>query len=293
LKILLTGHTGFIGTSIVQRFSYDYAFVVTSPNSHQRVNVLDKKDFESLERVDSIIHLAAKTSISDSICNSYEVYNTNFTGTLNILDYAVTMGIKNIINLSTYIYGNPRYLPIDESHPVNPHSPYNKSKFIAEQLCEFYSNDKGINIVTLRPFYVYGPSQKSSFVTIGIQKTFRNEIMRLSKRGTRRDFLYIDDFLDLINKILIDFPEGYNVYNVGYGESYSLEDILRIIEDITGKKVHIEYDLDIRPNDVSQMVANIEKVKERFGWQPKIDIREGMKSTIDRYLKEGLGAKLY
>lgn len=286
MKILLTGHTGFIGTSIVQRFSYDYAFVTKSPISHQRVNVLDKKDIESLEGVDSIIHLAAKTSISESICNSYDVYNTNFIGTLNVLDYAVRNGVKNIINLSTYIYGNPIYLPIDEVHPVNPHSPYNKSKLIAEQLCENYSKDNSINIVTLRPFYVYGPTQKRSFIKIGIQKAYENEIIRLSNRGTSRDFLYINDFLDLINKILVDFPKGYNVYNVGYGESYSLEDILRIIEDISGKKVNTKYDSDMRPNDVSKMVANIEKVKNRFGWQPNTDIRKGMKLTIDRYLKE-------
>ncbi|MGD9672516.1 MAG: NAD-dependent epimerase/dehydratase family protein [Candidatus Nitrosocosmicus sp.] len=285
MKILLTGHTGFIGTNLINKFSPSYSFVTLNPVNQARINILNKDELNDLEEVDAIIHLAAKTSISNSIANPYEVYYTNMVGTLNVLDYAVNKDVKNIINLSTFVYGIPKYMPIDEGHPVNPHAPYNKSKIISEKLCEYYSKGNGLNIVTLRPFNIYGPKQKSSFISIAIQKMFRHEPVKLSKPGTQRDFLYIDDFLDLIAKILNEFPKGYNVYNVGYGQSFSLEKIIEILETITNIKINTEYDSSIRLNDIIEMRADTEKVKKRFNWEPKTSIQEGLALTIDEYSK--------
>lgn len=286
MKILVTGSTGFIGTSMTGNFARNYSFVTLNPIDHSRINVLNREELNDLEKVETIIHLAAKTSISNSITNPYEVYYTNVLGTLNILDYAIRKGVKNIINLSTFVYGNPKYLPIDENHPVDPHSPYNKSKLISEALCEFYSKDNDLNIVTLRPFNIYGPNQKSSFITIAIQNVLRNNLVKLSRQGTQRDFLFIDDFLELIDKILSDFPKGYSVYNVGFGKSYSLENIVEMIETIANIKATIDYDSNIRPNDIIEMVADIGKVKKQFDWEPKTSIREGLTLTIKSYSKD-------
>jgi UDP-glucose 4-epimerase len=285
MKILLTGHTGFIGTNLINKFSPRYSFVTLNPVNQARINILNKEELNGLETVDAIIHLAAKTSISNSIANPHEVYYTNIVGTLNILDYAVNKEVKRIINISTFVYGNSKYLPIDEVHPVDPHTPYNKSKIISEKLCEYYSKDNGLNIVTLRPFNIYGPKQKSSFISIAIQQMLRHETVKLSKHDTRRDFLFVDDFLDLIAKILNDFPQGYNVYNVGYGKSYSLENVVKILETITNNKVNIEYDQNIRLNDITEIVADIDKVKKRFNWEPKTSLNEGLTLTIDEYVK--------
>ena len=283
MKILVTGHTGFIGTNLVKKLQNDHTVLPTNKNNGRRINVLEKSQLLDIDDVDAVIHLASKTSVSDSISNPYDTYYTNMVGTLNILDYAVKRKIKNIINISTYTYGNPKYIPIDENHPLSPHSPYNKSKLISEKLCEYYSEDYKLNIVTLRPFYIYGPSNNSSFVSSAIRKVINNEKVILSKKNTRRDFLFVDDFVNLVHKILLNFPEGYNVYNVGYGKSYSLEDILRVIESIINKKISIEYDSSFRPNDVVEMVADIGKVMKEFEWRPIIDIDEGLRLTIDRY----------
>jgi UDP-glucose 4-epimerase len=285
MKILLTGYSGFIGTNLISKFSNSYYFVTLNPINQTRIDILKKDELNDLEEVDAIIHLAAKTSISNSISNPYEVYYTNIVGTLNVLDYAVKKDVKNIINLSTFVYGIPKYMPIDEVHPVNPHAPYNKSKIISEKLCEYYSKDNDLNIVTLRPFNIYGPKQKSSFISIAIQKMFRHELVKLSKPGTQRDFLYIDDFLDLIAKILIDFPKGYNVYNVGYGQSFRLEKIIEILETITNIKINTEYDSSIRLDDIIEMRADIDKVKKKFNWEPKTCLKEGLALTIDEYSK--------
>ncbi len=253
-------------------------------NEKKSINVLEKDQFQNIENVDAIIHLAAKTSTINSINNPYETYYTNIGGTLNLLDFAREREIKKIINISTYVYGKPIYLPIDEKHPINPHTPYNKSKIISENLCKYYSQDYGINIVTLRPFYIYGPlSSTLSFIPSIIQQINKNGNVFLSQENTKRDFLFIDDFINLILKILNKFPNGYNVYNVGYGKSNSLEEIIKIIEKIMNIKTNIHYDKSIRPNDILEMVADITQVTKSFDWKPQIELEEGIRITLKNY----------
>lgn len=282
MKVLITGHTGLVGTSLVKKLQSDYTIVTNNVSNGKRINVLEKNQLEGLDELDAIIHLASKTSIPDSISNPYDTYYTNLVGTLNILNCAKKNNIKKIIYVSTYLYGNPIYIPIDENHPLDPHSPYNKSKLIAEELCKYYSEDYDLDIVTLRPCNIYGPFYNSSFLSSAISKAIKNEKITLSNRNTRRDFLFVDDFVNLIHKILVNFPKCYNVFNVGYGKSYSLEEILTFIERIINKKISVKYDYSLRPNDIVEMVADISKVKREFGWKPTIDINEGLRLTIDK-----------
>jgi UDP-glucose 4-epimerase len=285
LKVFVTGDKGFIGTNLTKKFQDKrISYTDYQNNEKKRINILERDQFQYIENVDAIIHLAAKTSITNSINNPYETYHTNISGTLNILDFARDRKIKKIINISTYVYGKPVYLPIDEKHPINPHTPYNKSKVISENLCKYYSQDYGINIVTLRPFYIYGPiSNPLSFISSIITQIKKNGKVFLSHEGTRRDFLFIDDFTNLLLKILNNFPKGYNVYNVGYGKSHSLEDIIKIIEKILNLKIHIQYDKSIRPNDIAEMVADITKVTKSFDWKPQTSIEEGLRLILKSY----------
>ena len=122
-----------------------------------------------------------------------------------------------------------------------------------------------------------------SFIPSIIQQINKNGNVYLSQENTKRDFLFIDDFINLILKILNKFPEGYNVYNVGYGKSNSLEEIIKIIENITGIKINILYDKSIRPNDIIEMVADITRVTKSFDWKPQIDIEEGLRLTLKNF----------
>jgi UDP-glucose 4-epimerase len=283
----VTGNTGFIGNYLMKKLKNYPAIDTLNKFSNQRIDILNKDQLLDLKRVDSIVHLAAKTSIPNSLSTPYDTYYTNFVGTLNILNYALKKKIKNIINISTYVYGEPQYIPIDENHPTNPHTPYNKSKLLSEKLCEYYSEDFGINIVTLRPFSIYGPSNNSSFIPTVVKKVLRHEKVVLSKKNTRRDFLFVDDFCTLLYKILLDFPNGYNLYNVGFGRSYSLEEIIKKISKLTNENIDIQYDPSIRPNDILEMVADISKVEEKFKWKPVIKIEEGLKITINTIVNQG------
>jgi len=282
LKIFVTGDKGFIGSSLTKTFQNKD--IIVNEYQNKRINILEKEQLQHIEKVDTIIHLAAKTSATSSMNNPYETYYTNICGTLNILDFARKRKVKRIINISTYVYGKPLYLPIDERHPTNPHTPYNKSKIISENLCEYYSHDYGINIVTLRPFYIYGPlSNSHSFIPIMIRQIKKNGRVFLSQENTKRDFLFIDDFKSLILRILNNFPEGYNVYNVGYGKSIDLEEIIKIIEKILNREINVHYDISIRPNDVLEMVADITRVTNAFDWKPQTDIEKGLRFTLENF----------
>jgi len=281
LRVFVTGDSGFVGINLTRILKDKFDLLNCSANRGKRIDVLDREELIKQGKSDLIIHLASKTSIPDSFLNPYETYYTNVVGTLNILEFAREMKITNIINISTYIYGKPVYFPIDEKHPVKPHSPYTKSKLIAEKLCESYSEDYGIDIVTLRPFYIYGPyPNQHSFIASIINQIKMNQTVTLSGRNTKRDFLFIDDFIDLILKIISKFPNGYNAYNVGYGKSNSLEKVVEIIQKLLSININVEYNKDIRPNDIQNMIADISKLEKMYGWKPKTDLKNGLRKTL-------------
>jgi nucleoside-diphosphate-sugar epimerase len=290
-KVLVSGARGFIGGHLckyLREKGIDLIEQYDSPGD--QAITLDITDMSRLlsikEPVGAVIHLAAKTSISSSMNFPRDIFYTNLVGTLNLLEFARQKKVPKFINISTYVYGQPHYLPIDESHPVYPHSPYNESKLLAEQLCQYYSHDFGMNIVTLRPFYVYGPYPRpNSFIyCILDQVTKKNGNVVLSGELTKRDFLFIDDFLYLLEKILNRFPTKYEIYNVGYGKSYLLSEVSQILAKLVNKTICISYDNQMRPGDITDMVADVSKISKHFDWRPAISLEEGLNRTLENYL---------
>ncbi|MBC8157318.1 NAD-dependent epimerase/dehydratase family protein [Armatimonadetes bacterium] len=135
-------------------------------------------------------------------------------------------------------------------------------------------------MVTLRPFYVYGPNSRNrSLIPSIIKQIKKNGKVKLSGKKVKRDFLFVTDFVNLIEKILQDFPKGYNIYNVGYGKSYSLNQVAERLGRLFGMKIEIEFSKVTRP-DVSDMVADIRKVSKEFNWKPTIDIKKGLQLIV-------------
>jgi UDP-glucose 4-epimerase len=285
-NVLVTGTAGFVGSHLCRKFQeIGISVVGRSTDDKNKLDVTDINRINSIDNsaVEAVVHLAAKTSVDSALKDPFQAYFTNILGTLNVLEFCRLRNIKKFIFMSSYVYGQPKYLPIDEKHPINPHSPYHKSKLIAEQLCKNYSLDFGIDVVTLRPFLLYGPDVKPyMFISTVIQQINNNGNVFLSGKHTRRDFLFISDFLELITNILNQFPKGYNLYNVGYGESHDLEEVTRILAQLLNKNVTIKYNDQIRPGDVTNMIADISKVSNAFHWKPRIGIHEGLKITIQK-----------
>jgi UDP-glucose 4-epimerase len=282
-KVLVTGAKGFIGSHLLRRLTETGNVVVSTTSKNQtRLDITDMNDLQCIEEVEAIVHLAAKSSDAYSNERPYETYYTNVFGTLNLLELCKQKNIQKFVFISTYAYGQPKYLPIDERHQLDPHTPYRRSKLLAEQLCESYSNVFGINIVTLRPFYVYGPGARNySFISSAIQQIKMNRKVVLSGEHTTRDLLFIDDFIKLLEAILNKFPGGYNVYNVGSGINYTLKEVSQMLAQMLNEKITIEYNYEMRPNDITNMIADISKVSNAFNWKPSIDLQIGLRSTVE------------
>lgn len=290
-KIFVSGSSGFVGSHVCKYLLKKGKEVVNNDRSVNGIGkLLDVTNLDSLlsveDEVDAIVHLAAKTSIKNSFNSPHDVYCTNLLGTLNLLEFSRQRKIPRFIYISTYVYGQPKYLPIDEKHPIDPHSPYTKSKLLAEQLCRYYSDDFGVDVITLRPFYLYGPNPKpGSFIFCVLEQIKKDQgKVTLSGELTKRDFLFIDDFSILLERMLDKFPKGYNVYNVGYGKSYTLTQVTQIISRLLDKKVTINYDNKMRPGDVTDMVADITKVGSEFNWRPLISLEQGLDYTVKQDL---------
>jgi len=274
-SILVTGSTGFIGKKIIEKLPKSNV-LIDSENS-KRIDLRNIEDVMKIDSVDTVIHLGGKTPSKELKWNDY--FDNNVSGTLNILEYCIKKKIKKLIYVSSYIYGNPKYCPIDENHPINPHNNYTASKFLGEQLCEFYSNNSDLNVIILRPFNIFGTSMNEGFLLTNIVNSIKcGKKITIVNRNSKRDFLYIDDFIDLILKIK-DCNFKFEIFNVGTGISYSFDEILKKIEGLSSKKINVEYieDEKIFINDIK---ADISKIKNELDWEPKVKFDEGLKKII-------------
>ena len=152
-KLLITGRNGFIGTHL-NKFLSTKSFDIINSVKTDEINLCDWKEVKALNKAETIIHLASKNFIPESFEIPLEYYNNNIISTLNILEKAKT-DCANVVFFSTYVYGTPKYLPIDEDHVKNPLNPYTQSKLICEELCKAYSRDFGIPVTIFRPFNIF------------------------------------------------------------------------------------------------------------------------------------------
>ena len=229
-----------------------------------------------IEPVDTVIHLAGKTKKG---LEWEEYFENNVIGTLNILKYCVEKNIKKIIFVSSYVYGNPKYLPIDEQHPIAPHNLYTKSKFLAEELCKKFSEMHDLNVIVLRPFNIFAKTMnKDNLISKLITSINTKKIVTITNRNSKRDFLYIDDFIELILKIK-DHDFKYEIFNIGSGISYSFDEVIEMIEKSTSKKLNLEYENDVQ-SYIENITADNSKITKMLNWQPRLTFEEGLQKLL-------------
>jgi len=276
-RILLTGANGFLGKSLKEEYNNKYEFIDVSRESD--IDILDLDALMKVDCIDVVIHLAAKTFIPDSFSNPYSFYNFNLNSTLNIAEFVRKKEIKKIIYLNSYTYGKPKYLPIDENHTVSFHSPYNKSKYLGEELLFKYLENI-CNVVSFRLFNIYGKNQNQNFLipTIIKQALYDKKII-VKDLKPKRDYLYIKDLIDLID-LAIEKEDSSGIFNVGSSKSSSVKEVIDNVLDIMGSNKAIFSEDMVRENEVLDCYANIEKVKEYFNWEPKYNLHDGLKNYI-------------
>ena len=280
-RVLVTGHKGFIGSHLYSRLVEESLLNIFDVITSEGINLQESINVKKIPKVSLIIHLAAKTYIPDSFLKPDEYYRNNILSTLNILEKAKIDGAR-VIFLSTYIYGVPKYLPVDEIHPSNPMNPYTQSKLICEQLCEAYSRDFSLNIVVLRPFNIYGPGQALNFFIPAIISQINSANIRLQDSKPKRDYVFINDLIDVILLFVKQKFEGFEIFNVGKGKSYSVEEIVGMILKFSKSNAKVEFTNIVRKGEVNDCRASIEKLISKFGWRPAVTIEEGLQTLLEK-----------
>jgi len=188
-KILVTGHKGFVGKNLIKELENRDAEVVTLQDQNKkRIDIRNWQKIKDVDNLDMIYHLAAVTYVPFSFENPRKTYEVNVSGTLNMLELGRINNIEKFIFMSSYVYGNPQYIPINEKHPVNPLNPYAKSKVMGENLCKSYNNDFNLNCTIFRPFNIYGNKQKPNFLIPTIIKQLKMGKIELKDPEPKRDF---------------------------------------------------------------------------------------------------------
>ena len=200
--------------------------------------------------------------------------------TLNVLEYC-RKNACHLIYASSYIYGTPEYLPVDEKHPIKPFNPYAQSKAICEQLCGGYNRDFGVKISILRLFNVYGEGQCGKLLLPEILKQIKEgkTDIQLKSGSSRRDFVHVDDVARAFIACLDD-RNGFSIYNVCSGQSYSIRELTDIINAFCGNGLNFCFSESDRKMEVDETVGSYWRINKCLGWKPELSLMDGIKKTI-------------
>jgi len=278
-KVLVTGHNGFLGHHLVKELKKYNANVVTLSDKNGSIDVREWEKIKQIDGLDNIFHLAAVSYIPKSFEDPRRIYEVNVLGTLNILELARLNDVDKMVFTSSYVYGKPEYLPIDEEHPLNPNNPYSRSKLMAESICRSYYEDFGLNCIIFRPFNIYGEGQKEHFLIPTIIKQLKNERIELKDSTPKRDFINVHDVVKALLKAGSSSYD-FDIFNVGYGKSYSVKEIVDKIISSHGKELEVKFGFQRRKSEIDDTVADIDKIQKKLGWKPEIDIDSGLSNLL-------------
>jgi len=279
MKIAITGSSGFVGSHIVKKLKKSGSDVIAL-DIKNGIDITDWEKIRSIEKFDVLFHLATKIYVPESYKNPRDFYYTNTAGTLNSLELCRIHKAK-IVFASSYIYGNPQYLPIDEKHPVAAFNPYSQTKIIGEQLCKGYHRDFGVPAVILRPFNIYGTGQNENFLIPSIIKQAISGSILLKDPNPKRDMVFVDDVVDAYIKAGEYNQKDYEVFNIGSGKSYSVREIVESIVDLFDYKIDVIFSGEKRQDEVLDTVADISKANRLLNWEPKIKFLHGIRMMVN------------
>ncbi len=271
-RVLITGGCGFIGSNLAKYLlnkGFDVSIVDNLSTGHRdNIKGLDVSLFvkdlcesvDELEEYDAVVHLAAFTSVIDSNIYPPTTWRNNVESTFNILEFCRQKGIRNFIFAS--------------SSAVNGDSIYGATKSVGESLCNSYSK-YGIRSVCLRFANVYGKNSKNdSVIPILINKIKNQDYFKIYGDGKQtRDFVNV---LDICQAIHLAIGKGSGIYEVGTCTETSINDLVAIMSQISGKSIRLKYE-PIRVGEILNSVADISKAHKELGYIPQVKLEDGLK----------------
>lgn len=277
VDFIVTGADGFIGRLISSRLrlSQFNVYEMTRANG----DICDAEAWRKLPTSGVLIHLAGKSYVPDSWTNQADFLRANVIGTQNAIDFCIRHNLK-MVYVSAYLYGIPEYLPIPEEHPIKPNNPYALSKYLAEQLCSFAHNYQGLSVAILRLFNVYGPGQRSEFLIPNIlQQVLMGNQVTVNDLEPKRDYVYVEDVVEALVLTAQDVSK-FSILNIGSGSSMSVRDVIEVIQRTCGTDHTVSSKLEMRGNEIFDVVADVALAHKIIGWKPKISFPEGIERIV-------------
>ena len=300
MKILVTGGAGFIGSHTVDKLIREKCEVTVVDNlsTGQLKNLNPQAKFVNMdiknpeierlcneERFDYVIHLAAQTMLHVSMGKPLFDCEENILGSLNILEACRKTGVKRVVFASSAaVYGYTETLPIDENNLLQPASFYGLSKTTVEKYLALYKAVYGLDYIVLRYANVFGERQgdggEGGVISIFLRKIANNEVVTIfGDGGQTRDFIYVGD-ISAANYRAVCSAQANQALNISTGTEISINSILQIMQDISGRELTPMYDKP-REGDIYRSCLNNRAADKVLGWQPKTSFAEGIKQTLE------------
>lgn len=306
MRYLVTGGAGFIGSNTVDELvRRGHSVVVLDDMSSGREDNLEdvrskitfmKGSITELEIVqkailqaDYVIHLAARTSVPRSVKDPIDTNHINVEGTLNVLVAARDNKVKRVVfAASSSAYGDTPTLPKSESMQPSPISPYGVSKYAGELYAQSFGRCYGLETVCLRYFNIFGPRQNPDSPYSGVLSRFSTAFLDgippvvFGDGEQTRDFTYVDNAVAANILACEAASAAGKTFNIGTGHSYSLNQILKMLEKISGRSLEAKYEPP-RDGDIRDSLADIRLAAEFLGYEPSVQFEEGLQRTYAWY----------
>jgi nucleoside-diphosphate-sugar epimerase len=304
-KIVVTGGAGFIGSTLIEALlkEYDYEITVFDNFStgyqknlkavKDKIEIIEgdicnyKETVNALKEAKFVFHMAALSYVSESIKKPAKYNKINIDGTLNVLNASLENSVERVLFPSSCIvYGKTKKIPIPETEPLKPNTPYGLTKQAGEFYCKFFTEVHGLDTICLRIFNAYGPRMQNRVLSIFANLMIKGKQPEVSGDGKQiRDFVYVDD---IVSALILAMKAGKKLkgksFNVGTGKGTDLNELIEKINNTLNTNIKANH-VEVATGEIDTIIADVSLAEKELGFKAKVSLEEGLKETVE-WLKE-------
>jgi UDP-glucose 4-epimerase len=298
---LVTGGAGFVGSHLADALAADnHVRVLDDLSTGRREHVPDDAELlegdvrddatlaDAVAGADLVFHEAAQVSVPESVERPAYSHDVNAAATVRLLEAARREDARVVVASSAAVYGQPSTVPVPESEPKTPESPYGIQKLALDHYARAYSDLYGLETVALRYFNAYGPRQRGGYS--GVIETFLDQArsggpITVEGDGEQtRDFVHVSDVVRA-NLLAATTDHVGEAFNVGTGDPVAVRDLADVVREVTGSDADVEH-VAPRDGDVRHSCADVERARQRLGFEPSVSLSDGLADLADRRARD-------